>query len=44
MARAPEYLKRIPNCDVTKNGFFSDLKTHIGRVAEGEFFWQLAHG
>ena len=24
--------------DVTKKGFLSDLKTHIGRVQDGEFF------
>ena len=27
-----------------KQGFLSDLKTHIGRVPDGEFFWQLARG
>jgi len=31
--------------DVTKNKvFLSNIKTHIGRVPDGEIFWQLAHG
>ena len=39
MARAREFLIRIPILMTSlKQGFLSDLKTHIGRVPDGEFF------
>ena len=39
MAQARKYLKRISILMTSlKTGVLSDLKTHIGRVPDGEFF------